>query len=401
MKFAYFVTPHIGGTYTVYRSVRAGLAAHGVEVRWLGVGPGDQAAMQDPRWTAELAHGAVVGGDTHDEQAQGKALIAHLQSEGYDGVFVNAACNRVHSNVVRYLDADIRRIMTVHTITVATYAGARVLRDHVHSTICVSPRIREDLLRKNGFSASHTRVIPNAIDIAPFLRHDRVTVDDSPLRVLSLGRIIDRDKGVFWLPKIMDQLSGQPVHLTVAGDGPDLTELNRRCAHLGERVRFLGRIPPEQVPQVLAEHDVFVFSSRFEGLPLSLVEAMAAGCVPVASRIKGVTDFVVRDGQDGLLFDIGDTRVAAQHIARLAADRAMLGRLSAEARQNVSGRFELAAMAGNYFEVVREVAESPRKVSKPLPIEIWAFPAGLRPGLRTYLPEGVKKWLRLWRERFA
>lgn len=401
MKFAYFVTPHIGGTYTVYKSVRAGLAAHGVEVRWLGVGSGDQASMRDSRWATELAHGTVVGGDAHDEQAQGMALITHLKAENYDGVFVNAACNRVHSNVIRHLDADIRRIMTVHTITVATYAGARVLRDHVHSTICVSPRIREDLLRKNGFSPSQTMIIPNAIDIAPFLRHGRLIADGSPLRVLSLGRIIDRDKGVLWLPKIMDQLSGQAVNLTVAGDGPDLAELKRRCAHLGERVRFLGRIPPEQVPEVLSEHDVFIFPSRFEGLPLSLVEAMAAGCVPVASRIKGVTDFVLRDGADGLLFDMGDVRGAAQAVAALAKDRAMLTRLAASGQQRVAGRFDLSGMARDYFDVVQDVLASPREIRNPLPIETWSYPAGLRPGLRTYLPEGVKKWLRLWRERFA
>lgn len=401
MKFAYFVVPHIGGTYTVYKSVRAGLAAHDVDVRWLGVGPRAQADMGDTRWADELAHGTVVGGDTKDELAQAKAIIAYLKAEQYDGVFVNAACNRVHSNVIRYLDASIRRIMTVHTITVATYLGARVLRDHVHSTVCVSPRIRADLLKKSRFPASNTRVIPNAIDISPFVCHERLPVSDAPLRLLSMGRIIDSDKGVYWLPQIMDQLSGHPVHLTIAGDGPDLAELKRRCAHLGDRVCFLGRIPPQQVPQVLAENDAFVFPSRFEGLGLSLVEAMSTGCVPVASRIKGVTDFVVRDGADGLLFDMGDAHAAAQHIARLAADRATLARLSAAARQNIAERFELAAMAQNYFDVVRDVVESPREISKPLPIEAWAFPAGLKPGLRTYLPEGIKKGLRLWRERFA
>lgn len=401
MKFAYFVVPHIGGTYTVYKSVRDGLAAHGVTVHWHGVGPDALATMQSPHWLEESAHGTVVGSDTHDEKAQAQALIEYLEAEGYDGVFVNAACNRVHSNVVRYLKPTIRRIMTVHTITIATYAGARVLRDHVHSTVCVSPRIRDDLINKNGFSSAYTRVIPNAIDIRPFSRHERQLSRGENLRLLFLGRVIDTDKGVYWLPQIMDLLADCPVQLTIAGDGPDLTELKRRCAHLGDRVRFVGRIPPEQVPDVLSGHDVFLFPSRFEGLPLSLVEAMASGCVPVASRIKGVTDFVIRDGEDGLLFAMGDVRAAALHVRQLAAEPVKLAMLSDAARKSVAGRFELGGMANAYLEVIRGVIKSPRAIKDSLPLERWAYPAGLKPGLRTYLPNGVKKWLRLWRERFA
>src|SRR4051794_4063327 len=109
MKFAYFVVPHVGGTHSVYRSVRTGLAAHGIEVSWLGVGPEALAVFNDPQWVAERAHGAAVGGNTNDEKSQAEALIAHLARERYDGVFVNASCNRVHSNVVRYLDTRIRR----------------------------------------------------------------------------------------------------------------------------------------------------------------------------------------------------------------------------------------------------------------------------------------------------
>lgn len=401
MKYAYFVTPHIGGTYTVYKSVRAGLAAYGIEVRWLGVGPEAQMVLQDPFWSSETNHGAVAGGDIQDEKMQAQALIDHLKAEGYDGVFVNAACNRVHSNVIRYLNPEIRRIMTVHTITVATYAGACVLRDFVHSTVCVSPRIRDDLIKKNGFSSAYTHVIPNAIDVSPFTLYARKPSLGGKLRLLFLGRIIDTDKGVYWLPQIMDFLVNYPAQLTIAGDGPDMAVLKSRCAHLGEQVRFLGRVPMEQVPQVLSEHDVFLFPSRFEGLGLSLVEAMAAGCVPVASRIKGVTDFVVCDGKDGLLFDIGDVRAAAQHIRKLLVEPSQLTSLANAARKSAVGRFDLATMAMSYLEVVRQVADSPCKIKEPLPLKRWAYPAGLRPGLRTYLPNGVKKWMRIWRERFA
>jgi hypothetical protein len=121
----------------------------------------------------------------------------------------------------------------------------------------------------------------------------------------------------------------------------------------------------------------------------------------VASRIKGVTDFVVRDGKDGLLFDMGNVRAAALHIRGLISEPSQLTTLSNAARKSATGRFELANMAKSYLDVVRQVNDSPREIKAPLPLEKWAYPAGLRPGLRTYLPNGLKKWLRLIRERLA
>lgn len=401
MKFAYFGIPHIGGTYTVYHSLRVGLAPHGISVTWLGLGPQAQLAYDDPCWVHEREHGVVLAGETDDDRLQAETLIRYLESSDFSGVFVNVLAGRVETNAMRYLDPAIKRVMIVHNITLGTYAAARAVRDYVHATVGVSPRIKNDLITHHGFQEACTHAIPNAIDLQAFAVSRTERQNDTLLRVLFLGRIIDTDKGVFGLPRIMDRLRDCPVHLTIAGDGPDRAELERRCAPLGDRVRFLGRIPPDRVPEVLAAHDVFLFPSRFEGLPLSLVEAMASGCVPVASRIKGVTDFVVTDGADGLLFDLGDARAAARHIRQLAEDRALLARLAGAARQNVAGRFELDALARDYADVVHKVLDAPRPIRAPLPIDAWSYPAGLRPGLRTYLPNGVKKWLRVWRERFA
>ena len=401
MKFAYFINPHIGGTWTVFKSVREGLAPYGIDVRWLGVGMHAQKASDDPQWMAERSSGAVAGGYEPDSLAQAKALMEVLEVEHYDGVFVNAACDRVHSNVIRYLDPRIRRIMTVHSITVATYAGARALREWVHATICVSPRIMVDLTNRYGFLPNATKCIPNALNLSPFDNEQGRIKRKGPLKVIFLGRVIDVDKGVYWLPKIMDQLINCDVTLSVAGDGPDRAELERRCAHLGNRVRFLGQITPHDVPRILGDHDTYLLPSRFEGMGLGLVEAMSSGCVPVASRIRSVTDFVITDGKDGLLFDIGDTGLAANHIRNLARDRTLLAALASAARDNVRTRFELSAMAQAYAKVVESVMAVPRQIKAPLSISEWSYPAGLKPGLRTYLPEGLKNRLRVWRERFG
>ena len=384
----------------MYQSLRSGLATRGVEVFWLGLGARAQVAAAAPRWVRERSEGIVLAGDTQDDKQQAAVLVNFLESGACDGVFINVLSDRVLTNAMRYASSKVRRVMIVHTTSRASYKAARSLRDHVHWTVGVSPRIKSDLVRTCGFPLEFTRAIPSAVRIEDFQAARRAPKDREALRLLSLGRISDFDKGVFWLPRILEHLPVGEATLTIAGDGNDTSELRRRCAHLGDRVRFVGPIAREQVPEYLARHDVFLFPSRFEGLGIGLVEAMASGCVPVASRIKGVTDFVVRDGEDGLLFDIGDVRAAARAIADLATDRDRLAELSSAARNNVLGRFDLASMTQAYFDVLSAVTKDSCEIRSPLAIDAWAYPSGLRPGLSAHLPLGLKNWLRFWRERF-
>ncbi len=110
-------------------------------------------------------------------------------------------------------------------------------------------------------------------------------------------------------------------------------ELRRRLAPFGERVSFRGWVAPCDVPRLAREHDAMVMPSRYEGFGMTLIEAMSEGCPAVASRIAGVTDTIVRDGEDGFLFAIGNCRQAAAHIDRLAADPALRARMADAAAQ--------------------------------------------------------------------
>jgi glycosyltransferase involved in cell wall biosynthesis len=401
MKFAYFGHPHVGGTHTVYTALRAGLAARGVEVRWLGIGREAVAAARDPLWAEELSFGDTVGLEGGTDAQQAEAMIEHLLTQGFSGVFVNVLANRVQMNAVRYLPAALRRIMIVHNITPGTYAAAKALRGHVHAAVGVSPRVRDDLAGRLGFPPAITRAIPNGVDTTAFTQLSPGAPERfGPLRLLFLGRIEDASKGVFWLPDIMQALPPSLATLTVAGSGPDLDRLRSACAGLEDRVRFIGFVAPAAVPKLLATHDVLVFPSRYEGLGLSLVEAMAVGCVPVASRIRGVTDFVVADGETGLLFSVGDTCAAADAIRVLAKDRNRLERLSGAARAAGCSSFSLSGMADGYAAVIDEVMTRPASIVAPEPLTEWRYPRGMRSGLRTKLPTPVKNLVRTLQERW-
>jgi glycogen synthase len=132
-----------------------------------------------------------------------------------------------------------------------------------------------------------------------------------------------------------------------------------------------------------------------------LIEAMAAGCVPVASCIRGVTDAIIRPTENGFLFPIGDISAAAAIIRELERDRPTLERMSDAARRSARDRFSIERMASQYADILRQAQAAPAATARPLPLHRWRYPWALRPGLRTFLPKPVKKTLRLWRERLA
>ncbi|KQY26661.1 glycosyltransferase family 4 protein [Rhizobium sp. Root482] len=395
MKFAFFVMPHIGGTYSVFTQLRQGMAPHGISVEWLGLEKRRDFAGIDEEEHA--AYGAYVSCPPEaDEQQQAAALARAIRLRGYDGIFVNVLADPVETNLVRYLPSSVLRIMIVHNITYGTYLAATAIRNHVHATVCVSERCRRDLVRAHGFPPSSTFVIPNAVDVAAIGDTTR-PLEPVGLRLIALGRVENISKGVFWLPEILRALPDD-VTLTVAGDGPDLAELRRRLSGLEARVRFLGFVPPRDVLPLLLNHDALIMPSRFEGFGITIVEAMAAGCVPVVSRISGVTDTIVDHGKDGLLFKIGNGSQAVSIILALR-NRSLWAALSIAARQKARDAFSVDLMGTRYAALVRQVDDRRPRTAAPLDIAFWSMPGSLRPSFRRLVPQPIKNWLRLCSER--
>lgn len=397
MKYGFLIYPHLGGTYTVYRHLRRGLAEHDIELRWIGMGR--KAIKIDPEgdFKEEFAHGQVITTNPNSQAAETQAVIDHITHEHYDGVFVNVLTSKLEMNVVRYLPENIKRIMILHNITPGTYAPAGALRDYVHATVGVSPRIARDLVESQHFPQNSVTCIPNAIETELFSDIQR-TPNNGTLRVLSLGRVLDSAKGIFWLEPIMRKLLDQPVRLTIAGDGPDREELTLRCRGMENKIDFLGRVMPDSVPDLMANHDVFIMPSRYEGLPMTLLEMMAGGVVPVTSLIRGITDEVIANDKNGYTFDMGDTNAAAEHIKHLAQNPDKLTTLSANARKTACERFTLKLMADKYAQLIHEVKDT-KLSAEPLPIKKYALPNEFKPGLRKFAPEWLKNFIRQRKEK--
>jgi glycosyltransferase involved in cell wall biosynthesis len=402
---AYYGMPlYAGGTRTFFLNLRNGLADQGICLSWLGVGKRVAQSAVAHGLSIEAPDGLVVAPDCDDERAGIKALIDYVRDRRIPVVLLNSVAAAETYGLACCLPSDVRRILIMHNITPMTYRIARAMRDYVHRTVAPCPRIERDLVRHYGFDAGSTCCIPHGVGNGPPDREYPPPRDGAPLRVAFVGRVEDAAKGVLWLPEILDRTlaTGANLRLTVAGVGPDLPGLREAVSRRGldSRVEFAGEIPHDRVVSLFGRHDVFLMPSRYEGFGYVLLEAMAAGCVPVASRIQGVTDFVIQDGRTGFLFPVGSTRAAAELLARLARDPAQLAAAGAAGQADVRARFSLAQQAERYAGLIHGALERPSPIEAPMAPEDFSMPRGFRPGWWYWLPLPIKNALRLGRERF-
>jgi glycosyltransferase involved in cell wall biosynthesis len=217
-----------------------------------------------------------------------------------------------------------------------------------------------------------------------------------PLRLLFAGRLEHGQKGVFDLPEIDRRLAalGVAVTWTVVGEGPDGAALRARWTGPSP-VRWLGARPNAFVIALLAAHDVFVLPTRSEGFPVALLEAMAAGLVPVVSDIASGVPEVVTSGRTGCLPAVGDAAGFAAAIAGLARDRERLERMSAAARREVSERFDVRLRVAAYQDLYARCRELRRP--RPRTIELHYGSRLDQPWIPNPLVRAVRtprRWLR-------
>jgi glycosyltransferase involved in cell wall biosynthesis len=387
--------------YSALLTLRQALALHGIDLTWAEAGRSVAEQALGAASAEDLANGVLLATGTDDDEPRARALLDYIESQQPAIVLVSVFGGPVETNLVRYLPHEVRRVLMVHSISRSTYRAARSVRDWVDAAVAISPRIRQDLVASQGFRPESVHLIPNSV--ASSSGGSRSGDHGGDLRVLVHGRVEHSSKGVSWLPKIVQEAiaGGVNVSLTVSGDGPDLARLRARigAGALAGRTKFLGFVGRERVPELMRSHDALLLPSVYEGFGLTLIEAMAAGCVPVASRIRGVTDYVIADGETGLLFPVGDVQAAAARLVELDRNRSRLQAMAEAACLAVKSRFSIEAQGAAFFSLIQRILREPRRLSARLPIERWRLPAELRPGWWHALPSPIKDVLRATRER--
>jgi glycosyltransferase involved in cell wall biosynthesis len=230
-------------------------------------------------------------------------------------------------------------------------AAERALAGVADAVVCVS----DDELAAGrpvlGRAAARARVIENGVDVERFSPHGPVAGrGDGPL-VVCVGRLT-RQKGQDLAVDALAALADQRARLRLVGSGPDAAALADRAAALGVagRVEMIGTVP-DPAPHVRAA-DVVVVPSRWDGLSLALLEAMACGAAIVAARAEGAS---VLEGA-GVLVPTGDSAAVAAAVDRLLADPGERARLGAAARARAVDRFDVRRSLAATVDLWRELA---------------------------------------------
>jgi glycosyltransferase involved in cell wall biosynthesis len=191
-----------------------------------------------------------------------------------------------------------------------------------------------------GLVAARTRrniaVIPNPFDPPP-------QGEGQPgRRVLVVTRMVKR-KGVQHLLEALADLETSWEFLMV-GDGPYLKYLKRSASAIKAKVRFLGFVPRDELPELYQSARVFVFPSLRENFPMVLLEAMAAGCAVLTTSAPGCAEVV---GDAAVLVDPGNSIALGDALGRLLADDAAIEGMRAASRQRVR-QFASASVADQF-----------------------------------------------------
>jgi glycosyltransferase involved in cell wall biosynthesis len=154
---------------------------------------------------------------------------------------------------------------------------------------------------------------------------------------------------------------GVPARLDIIGGGPEEAVLREQSRELVARgvVRFPGILSNEQVLDVFEQSDVLLLTSEYEGLPMTVLEAMGRGCIPVLTDIESGIPELVRDGNNGFSVPVGDTVAFAERLTLLQRQPDLRERLSAAAYDTVSGQgYRMEAMTERYVKLFEQVMES-------------------------------------------
>jgi len=268
-----------------------------------------------------------------------------------------------NSNVSGCVIGRMTGIPVVATVHGREYVASRLRRRIAYRwvgrtagrVVAVSGTIRRFLAEGVGLRGDNVATIYNGIDTERY----EGTAGSDPIRrelgigpgalvVGAVGSLYAVKGHVHLIRALADVARDLPdVACIVAGRGELRAELEDEARRLGlhDRVRFLGY--RSDVPRLLAAMDVFVLPSLSEGLPLSLLEAMAAGVPVVATEVGGNAE-VIDDGATGFLVPPRRSDLLAERIREVLGDRSRARAMSLRARRSVQERFSADRMVRDY-----------------------------------------------------
>lgn len=293
-------------------------------------------------------------------------LVSYIKRKEFDVTHVHMA---LHGMIPAYMllkTADKPYVVTCHGSDVRiigkrtfTRMWQKILLQRASYVVAVSIEIRDLLIQKYGLSSRNITLIPNGFDEKLVKRLRAKTSDDAYHKISNivfLGNLRE-EKDPTTLIKVFRAVSQRVknVHLQIVGNGPLRKAVERKIEFykLQEKATLHGKLPHVKALEVLAYSDIFVLTSVNEGLPTSLIEAMALGKAVVATSVGGVPE-IITDGVNGLLTPPNLPDRMAQAVEKLLKNPILAERLKRAASESVKD-YSWNKIAEKYEKIYRTV----------------------------------------------
>ncbi|MFN0133697.1 MAG: glycosyltransferase [Phycisphaerales bacterium] len=279
-----------------------------------------------------------------------------------------ASCYGLAAEVSR--DARVRVVGWAHS---DNEYDVRVL-EHYAAMLGAAVAVSERLERRLGAGtlAGVLARVPYGVEVPAACPERR---SGGPVRLLYCGRLEHRQKRVLALPMLSRMLTERGIGhtMTMMGDGPAREDV-ARAIESSPGCRLVPATGPEGVRAALETHDALVLASRYEGLSVAMLEAMAAGCVPIVTRTESGALEAVTHGESGLIAEVSpeaDEEAAARGLLEaalswLAGSEAARGAMSRAAWATASARYSIERHVEAVERVIDEAAAGP---ARPWPVE--------------------------------
>jgi glycosyltransferase involved in cell wall biosynthesis len=241
----------------------------------------------------------------------------------------------------------------------------RLLLERRDRVVGVGQSVRQALIDNEGFPSARVQLIYNGVAMAPFAqaRAERAPVrlelgvGDGDVVILQVARqdaLKDHATAIRTLARVVGQ--GVKARLVLVGEGPEEPEIREivQQQKLDSHVRFLGL--RTDIARLLSAADLVLLTSVSEGIPLTLIEAMAMGLPVVSTRVGGVQE-VVEEGKTGMLAPRGEDAALAEGVLRLAHDPALRDQMGELGRQRARTLFSDDLMHDRYYRLYREMLD--------------------------------------------
>jgi glycosyltransferase involved in cell wall biosynthesis len=296
------------------------------------------------------------------------AVIANIGDEAYE--------------FLRYVPKDVVRIGMVHDSAMGPRRIVPLYEDVLSGVAVVNTHLADEV--KSAAPKVPCRYLAHGIPI-PDESLAREANPGGPLKIIYFGRLTE-GKGTRVFPEIIDQLHDGRIlfRWTFHGAGPDEGFLRTRLAAeiASGEVTMSAPVSRDELFSIVRRHDVFIMASEIEGGPLTLLEAMALGLVPVCNDIPCLIQEVIHP-DNGFCIP-REPRRYAESLAILHRNRTQLEQMSTAARKTIRADYSTQAMAGRYLNFIKSLAAEPVLASWPARIK----PQPIRGSALTRISQG-------------